>query len=221
MSETPARLAVVHTVAALVPLFKEKLVRAYPQLDTFHVIDESLLQDLVRNGETPDLIARVVGHALLAEKAGATIILFTCSSTSPAIDTARKTVNVPIIKVDDAMAKEAAASGRRIGLVCTTPSTVEPSSMLIRKHARDLGREVEVVPVLRQDAYEAAVRGDTPEHDRIVNGAALALAEDCDLVVLAQASMGRLADGLRQASSVPVLSSPDLCIASLGKQLKI
>ena len=27
--------------------------------------------------------------------------LFTCSSTSPAIDTARQTVSVPIVKIDD------------------------------------------------------------------------------------------------------------------------
>ena len=219
MSDKPVRLAVVHTVAALVPLFKQKLADAYPHLDAFHVLDESLLQDLIRHGETPDLVGRVVGHALLAEKAGATAILFTCSSTSPAIDTARRTVDVPIVKIDDAMASQAAASGKRIGLVCTASSTVEPSSGLIRQHAGALGREVEIIPVLAQDAYAAAQRGDRPEHDRIVRNAALGLTESCDVVVLAQASMAHLADGLRQDCLVPVLSSPDLCIQSLARQI--
>lgn len=219
MSEQSVRLAVVHTVAALIPLFKQKLADCYPHLDAFHVLDESLLQDLIRNGETPDLVGRVVTHALLAEKAGATAILFTCSSTSPAIDTARRTVRVPIIKIDDAMAREAAASGRRIGLVCTASSTVEPSSSIIREHARALGREVEIVPVLERDAYAAAQRGDRVEHDRIVRKATARLMNECDVVVLAQASMAHLADGLRQDGHVPVLSSPDLCIRSLTPQI--
>lgn len=220
MNDKPARLAVVHTVAALVALFKQKLEDAYPDLDAFHVLDESLLQDLIRQGETPDLVGRVVGHALLAEKAGATAMLFTCSSTSPAIDTARRKVDVPIIKIDDAMAREAAASGKRIGLVCTASSTVEPSSRLIYGHAGELGREVEIVSVLEQEAYAAAQRGDRAEHDRIVSEAAMRLMPDCDVIVLAQASMAHLANGLRKGAPVPVLSSPDLCIRSLAKHVE-
>ena len=221
MSDKPARLAVVHTVAALVPLFKQKLADAYPELDAFHVLDESLLQDLIRHGETSGLVDRVVSHAQLAEKAGATAILFTCSSTSPAIDMARQAVDVPIVKIDDAMARQAASSGKRIGLVCTASSTVGPSSALIRAHAGELGREVEIVPVLDQDAYAAAQRGDRPEHDRIVRNAALGLTESCDVIVLAQASMAHLAEGLRRDARVPVLSSPDLCIASLARRLDV
>lgn len=220
MHEKPVRLAVVHTVATIVTLFKQKLAEAYPGLDAFHMLDESLLQDLIRHGQTPELVARVTTHAQLAEKAGATTILFTCSSTSPAIDTARKTVGIPIVKIDDAMAKEAARSGKRIGLVCTTPSTVEPSFGLIHSHAREAGRQVEIVPALEQDAYAALVRGDKAEHDHIVSSAALRLMKDCDVVVLAQASMAHLADSLQRDARIPVLSSPDLCIRSLAAQVK-
>lgn len=220
MHDRPARLAVVHTVATLVTLFKQKIATSYPDLDTFHVLDESLLQDLIRGGETPGLVSRVVGQALLAEKAGATAILFTCSSTSPAIDTARQTVGIPMIKIDDAMAQAAVKAGTRIGLVCTASSTVEPSSGLIRKYAGALGRDVEIVPVLEQDAYAAAQRGDRDEHDRILTKAATGLMKDCDVIVLAQASMAHLAEALQQVSPVPVLSSPDLCIGSLARQIE-
>jgi Asp/Glu/hydantoin racemase len=217
MAENPRRLAVVHTVATLVPLFKQKLSEAYPELDVFHVLDESLLQDLIRRGEQPDLVGRVVSHALLAEKAGATAILFTCSSTSPAVDTARQVVRIPIVKIDDAMANAAASSGRRIGLVCTTPSTVRPSSALIRAHAEELGHDVEVVTALEQDAYAALMRGDRDEHDRIVSAAVRRLARDCDVVVLAQASMAHLAPAIASDLPVPVLSSPDICVRSLAR----
>jgi len=216
MHDKPARLAVVHTVATLLPLFKQKLAEAYPDLNAFHMLDESLLQDLMRHGQTPGLVARVTAYAQLAEKAGATTILFTCSSTSPAVDTARETVGIPIVKIDDAMAREAVVSGERIGLVCTASSTVEPSSALLRNHARELGRTVEIVPTLEKDAYAALMRGDRDEHDRILSNAALRLMEDCDVIVLAQASMAHLAERLQQNARIPVLSSPDLCIKSLA-----
>ncbi|WP_309084938.1 aspartate/glutamate racemase family protein [Chelativorans sp.] len=219
MTEKTTRLAVVHTVGTLLPLFKQKLAEAYPGADAFHMLDESLLQDLIRHGQTPGLVARVTAHAQLAEKAGATVILFTCSSTSPAIDTARKTVGIPIVKIDDAMAREAAARGNRIGLLCTTPSTVEPSSGLIRTHAQDLGRTVEIVTALEQDAYHALMRGERDEHDRIASNAARRMMETCDVIVLAQASLAHLAERLQQETPVPVLSSPDLCIKSLGQYL--
>lgn len=215
MNDALPRLAVIHTVATLVPLFKQKLADAYPSLDTFHILDESLLQDLIRHGQSPSLAARILGHVLLAEKAGATAVLFTCSSTSPAVDVARQAVNIPIVKIDDAMARLAVTSGRRIGLVCTATSTVGPSTAIIESHAADLGCDVKVLPVLVEDAFKAAQKGDREVHDKLVRAAAVELAKGCDVLVLAQASMAHLAEALQQEVAAPVLSSPDLCITSL------
>src|SRR5438105_7360253 len=141
------RLAILHTVASLVDLFKPLLARAYPGLDTYHVVDESLLQDLMRHGTSEGLNRRVAAHAILARDAGASVVLFTCSSTSPAVDVARPLVDIPILKIDDPMAKRAVELGRRIGLVCTAASTKGPSEALLRDHAAATGRAIEVVPV--------------------------------------------------------------------------
>lgn len=62
---------------------------------------------------------------------------------------------------------------------------MESTSALIRKHASKIGREVEVVSVLEQEAYAAAQRGDKAEHDRIVSNAAMRLTKDCDPIMLA------------------------------------
>lgn len=56
MSET--RLGVIHTVAMLVERFKAMITERFPGLDTFHVLDESLLQDLIRHGRSPGLEGR-------------------------------------------------------------------------------------------------------------------------------------------------------------------
>lgn len=213
------RLAVVHTVASLVDTFKSLLARAYPALNSFHVLDESLLQDLIRHGPSVGIDRRVAMHAVLARDAGASLMLFTCSSTSPAIDVARRLVDIPILKIDDPMAERAVELGRRIGIVCTAKSTKGPSETLIRSHAAAKGKSVEIVSVLQSDAYEARLAGRHGAHDEIVTNAALSLAVHCEVIVLAQASLAHLGPSLQAQVQVPVLSSPALCLEALASWL--
>ena len=57
------------------------------------MLDESVLQDLIRYGPSSGITRRIVTLSQLAADAGAELIVFTCSSTSPAIDTARQTMS--------------------------------------------------------------------------------------------------------------------------------
>jgi Asp/Glu/hydantoin racemase len=209
------RLAVLHTVHFLADRFKTMLRERLPKLDTFHMLDESLLQDLLRHGSSPSITRRVVTFATLAADAGADLILFTCSSTSPAVDVARRVIATPILKIDDPMAERAVALGRRIGILCTTSSTQGPSADLVREHATRLEREVAIEPYLVAGAFQALSSGDREEHDRLVREAAVELGRRNDVVVLAQASMAHLANGLQAMPGVHVLSSPPLCIEAL------
>jgi hypothetical protein len=142
-----------------------------PAIDSFHMRDESLLQDLLRHGPSPAITRRVVTFATLAADAGADLILFTCSSTSPAVDVARRVVATPILKIDDPMAERAAGLGRRIGILCTTSSTQGPSADLVREHATRLAREVVVEPRLVAGAFAALSAGDREKHDRLIPAA--------------------------------------------------
>ncbi|NIS78982.1 MAG: Asp/Glu/hydantoin racemase [Anaerolineales bacterium] len=215
------RLAILHTVLFLADMFKKMLADRFPDLESFHVVDEALLQDFLRQeGLTPNIVRRVAAQACLARDAGADLILFTCTSTSPAVDAARAVVDVPILKIDDPMAEKAVKLGRRIGVVCTARSTLGPSEKLIREHAAKTGKHVDVHMELDSRAFEAVMAGDRAEHDKRVKAAARRLANKSDVVVLAQASMAHLAPELNEASSVPVLASPDLCIEALAKLLE-
>jgi len=209
------RLAVLHTVHFLADRFKAMLRERLPNLDAFHMLDESLLQDLLRRGSSPAITRRVVTFATLAADAGADLILFTCSSTSPAVDVARRVIATPILKIDDPMAERAVTLGRRIGILCTTSSTQGPSADLVREHAARLGNKIAVEPHLVAGAFQALSSGDRDGHDALVCDAAGELAGRNDVVVLAQASMAHLADRLQAALPVPVLSSPPLCIEAL------
>ncbi|RUT29252.1 Asp/Glu/hydantoin racemase [Arsenicitalea aurantiaca] len=214
------RLAVLHTVGGLVERFKPMIAGRYPELDTFHMLDESLLQDLMRHGPSEGITERVKLHVEAAERAGATLLLFTCSSTSPAVDAIRPKTTLPIVKIDDAMAARAVTSGSRIGIMCTTNSTVSASRALIEQHAQWAGRSVAVETDLAGDAFKALSAGDRGTHDAIVSERAQALAARSDVLVLAQASMAHLRDALAEQCEVPVLASPELCVDDLGNHLR-
>src|SRR5690606_26528464 len=152
--------------------------------------------DLLRGGPSPAITRRITGLATLAADAGADLIVFTCSSTSPAIDTARKLVNVPILKIDDPLYALAAGTDGRVGLVCTASSTVAASRGLLAEHVRESGRQVDVESVLCASAFDALVAGQRELHDRLVSEAAGELAKRVDRIVLAQASLAHLAEPL-------------------------
>ena len=215
------RLALIHTVLFLADLFKKKLAGSYPELQSFHVVDESLLQDLLSSGGlSAGIIRRVAGHASLARDAGAGAILFTCSSTSPAVDMVRPLLDIPILKIDDPMAEKAVGLGKRIGVVCTASSTREASKRLIESHAAGQGKHVEVKVNLVSEAFDAVMKGDKATHDRLVGDAVISLSKESDVVVLAQASMAHLAPLLNDTSPVPVLASPELCVEALAEFLR-
>jgi Asp/Glu/hydantoin racemase len=202
-------IAFIHTVAALVERLRPRLQAALPQQRCFHMLDESVLQDLLRAGPSPAITRRIATLATLAADAGADLIVFTCSSTSPAIDVARKLVPVPIVKIDDAMYAEAARSHGRVGLLCTTRSTLEPSRSLLAEHAAASAARVEAEAVLVPGAFDALSAGKREEHDALVTESALALARRADRLVLAQASLAHLAEPLAKATSKPVFASPE------------
>jgi len=215
------RLALIHTVIFLADMFKKKLAARYPGLQSFHVVDESLIQGLfAAGGMTPGIVRRLAGQAGLARDAGAEVILFTCSSTSPAVSLIRPLLDVPVLKIDDPMAEQAVLTGEKIGVICTAKTTLLPCQNLIREHADRLGRKVTVHGRLEAAAFEAVMAGDKARHDELVKQVAVELSRECDVVVLAQASMAHLAPELNESLNVPVLAGPDLCVEALADYLK-
>ncbi|SOY46102.1 Asp/Glu/hydantoin racemase [Cupriavidus taiwanensis] len=202
-------IAFIHTVALLSERLRSRFVQELPDQRCFHMLDESVLQDLLRDGHSPAITRRIVTLAMLAADSGADMIVFTCSSTSPAIDTARKLVQVPIVKIDDAMYAEVARSHGRVGLLCTTRSTLEPSRSLLAEHVAATGTCVEAETVLVDGAFDALCAGKCEEHDTLVTESALALAQRTDRLVLAQASLAHLVEPLAQRTGKPVFTSAE------------
>lgn len=211
------RIAFVHTVGFLVEDFRARMRAEVPAADCFHILNESLLQDLLRGAPQPLVYRRVVDQIVLAAQAQPDLIVVTCSSTSPAVDIARSLVQQPILKIDDPMMAEAVGSGTRIGLLCTASSTVEPSSALLRAHAAQQGREITIKTVLRPEAYQALMAGDRARHDTILFEAAAEISQEVDVLVLAQASLAHLRDMLAVELKHSVLASPPLLMREIAR----
>jgi Asp/Glu/hydantoin racemase len=209
------RLALIHTVSSLVPVFEGLAKELLADTDRFNIVDESLLKDTIRDGSlTPERMRRVLGHVAAAEDAGADLVLVTCSSIGPAVDASQPFARKPLLRVDEPMADRAVAIGARIGVLATLSTTLDPTAELIQRRAAAADRTIELIRLVCDGAFEAISRGDVERHDALVRECLQSLFErQPDVVVLAQASMARVADQVPEAQrAAPILSSPRLAI---------
>ena len=211
-------LGLIHTSATLVPVFQQLCTQYLPGVQVFNIVDDSLIKNVIRNNALlPETARRVVDYAGSAEAAGADFILYTCSSIGAAVETAARLTSVPVLRVDQPMADQAVRTGKRIGVIATLPTTLEPTSDLVKRRAAAAGKEIELQSRLCEGAFDALMRGDTETHDHMVAEVLKELSTQVDVIVLAQASMARVVEGLNEADKkVPILSSPAIAIQHLA-----
>jgi len=212
-------IAVIHTGPVTVQPIKEQIGNLIPDARVINIMDDSLLNDVRAAGHlTSDVTSRIYTYMSNAQAMGVDIILNACSSVGEAVDSVQNLVRTPIVKIDEAMAEQASATGPRVGVVATVPTTLDPTVRLIRKKAAEHGRTIEVTERIAEGAFDALLRGDAAQHDEIVKQAISALAEQVDVVVLAQVSMARLIPQLGTLP-VPVLSSPRSGVEAVKRAL--
>uniref|UniRef100_UPI0025D7FAD3 aspartate/glutamate racemase family protein n=1 Tax=Rhodoferax sp. TaxID=50421 RepID=UPI0025D7FAD3 len=199
------RVALIHALAHSVAPINLEMARAWPACERMNLLDDSLSSDLARSGSGLDaaMHQRFEALAAYAEGTGAQAILFTCSAFGPCIDAvAARRPGMPVLKPNEAMVAEAVALGQRVGLIASFAPT------LVSMPA-EFPPGIEVVPRLAEGAMQALDAGDTAGHDDRVAQAALWLQQQgCDVIALAQFSMARAETTVRQAVSVPVLTTP-------------
>jgi Asp/Glu/hydantoin racemase len=220
-SMKPKTLGLIHTSAALVPLFQEICKQSLPGVSVFNIVDDSLLKDVIARGElTPQTAQRVVSYVGSAESAGADFILVTCSSIGAAAEMAASVTRTPVLRVDQPMADLAVQMGTRIGVIATLSTTLAPTSDLVERRAAAAGKEIELISRLCEGAFEAWMNGRVDEHDGMVAEALAELSAKVDVILLAQASMSRVVERLSEEDKrVPILASPGIAIKHLASVL--
>jgi Asp/Glu/hydantoin racemase len=219
----PQKIAILHTSFVFVsvePVINNLIAELLPEAEVMHFVDSDVLATVVREqGISAKSEQRMTHLAQAAEAAGADIIFSACSSLGPALDVAARNVRTPVVKIDEAMAILAASQGTRIGVLATVPTTLGPTSDLIKSKANDFGRDVTIEQRLCSGAFDVLMGGDRERHDAMVIEQAIDLAKGVDTIVLAQASMGRLAETLREQTGLPVLSSPRMGVEYLAERV--
>jgi Asp/Glu/hydantoin racemase len=199
----------LHTAPALTDTFQRVLTELDADLVLTHVVDPALLQRAIETGVDDHVHERVLAHVRHLVAAGAEAVLVTCSSIGEAAEAAGARVDVPVVRVDLAMAERAVevaeAGGGRVTVLATLESTLGPTERLLRRMAADRPR-VTVTSHVVSGAASARSAGDTREHDRLVRDRLASAVSDSDVVVLAQASMAAALDST-EAPPVPVLES--------------
>jgi Asp/Glu/hydantoin racemase len=214
-------LGLIHTSATLVPIFQQLTNEFLPKVKTFNIVDDSLIKNVITCGElTPATARRVVNYVGSAEAAGADFILVTCSSIGAAVEASAALTKVPVLRVDQPMADRAVLTGKRIGVIATLPTTLQPTSDLIARRALVANKQIELTSTLCEGAFDALMSGDSGTHDRMVAAALKELSATVDLIVLAQASMARVVETLDPAErKVPILASPAIAIQHIASIL--
>ena len=215
------KLGLIHTSATLVPVFAQLCKEKLPGVETFNIADDSLVKGIIAAGSlTAQISRRVASYLESAELAGADYIMVTCSSIGPAVEAGAKLAGVPVLRVDQPMADKAVATGRKIGVIATLKTTMEPTADLISRRANAAGRKIELTSHLCEGAFDALMSGDATKHDAMVAAALKELSKLVDVIVLAQASMARVVDTLpAEDKRVPILASPGIAVDHLATVL--
>lgn len=215
-------LGLVHTSATLVPVFAQLCKEKLPGVNVFNIADDSLVKGIIAAGSlTPTIARRVAGYLESAELAGADYIMVTCSSIGAAVEAGAKLIGVPVLRVDQPMADKAVATGKKIGVIATLSTTLEATADLIHRRATIAGKKIKLTSKLCEGAFKALMSGDAATHDAKVAAALKNLAQEVDVIVLAQASMARVVETLKpEDKRVPILASPGIAVDYLATVLK-
>lgn len=123
---------------------------------------------------------------------------------------------VPIVRIDEEMCREAVRKGRRIGVLATLPTTLEPTKNTIRRVAGEMGRQVQLIDGLIDGAFgieQECFRNMMAER-------ASQIIDRIDVILLCQGSMAYVEEYLQEMFHKPVLSSPRFGAVALRKALE-
>lgn len=159
-------------------------------IKVFNIMDDSLLADTRKyEGMTPLIATRMLNYAKAAEGSGADGIIVTCTSVNQATKYIRPLLNIPIINIEEPVAGLAVKNGKKIGILATLPTSPNAIGRTIMEKAEEMGKEVELVSLVAEGAFDELCAGNRDKHDQMVCDSLYKLAEQVDVIAFAQISM--------------------------------
>lgn len=216
------RVGIVYTSTTpeLIEVVERELREAVgPDAEFISFKDPSILAEVRERGYVPPTAtARLVGLYVDAINAGADAVLNCCSSVGEAADSVQdmaRFTGIPIVRIDEAMCRAAVIAGRRIGVMATLSSTLEPTKNTVLRVAREMNKRVERVDALLEGAFGLS---QDEFKDRLL-AKAREIQDEVDVLLLAQGSMAYCERVIAEATGKPVFSSPRFGAAAVREAL--
>ncbi len=214
------KAAVIHTTPVTIPVIKELTEKHCENVEIANLLDDSMLPEINQAGKiTEGVKYRLNTLLVLAQTMKADCVFCACSSIGGILEEGGGLLTIPVLRIDEPMAEQA-VQYTRIGVAATLHSTLGPTTELIERKARQMGREVQINTEVIEGAGALLSCGKGEEYDRIVGERLRMLSEKNEIVVLAQASMARAVTGLDKEERSRFLTSPESGVKALGKILQ-
>ena len=213
-------LVYTSTTPELIELVEKEVGEVLPkETEVISYQDPSILAEVRAAGYvTAPPAARLVGMYMEAVCAGADAILNLCSSVGEVADAAQdiaRYTGIPIVRVDEEMCREAVRQGKRIGVMATLPTTLNPTKNTILRVAREMNKHVELVDALVDGAFGL----DQDQFKALMSEYAEKIADQVDVILFAQGSMAYCEEYIHEKYGKTVLSSPRFGAAALKEAL--
>ncbi|MFW5736893.1 MAG: aspartate/glutamate racemase family protein, partial [Halanaerobium sp.] len=112
-----AKIALIHTTPVTVEPLKKLIKEKEPEIEIINIVDDSILPELINNQADISLVeARVKYYIKTAAEQGADLVMSACSSIGEIFDQENEKYEIPILRIDSAMADKAVENGEKIGV---------------------------------------------------------------------------------------------------------
>lgn len=221
---TQSRIAMIHALEESVTPGRAAFAEVWPEAYCYDLLETSLAVDRAEAGridnEMLDRFQSLGRYAASSSGLGGktAAILFTCSAFAPAIDAVKASLDIPVLRPNEAAFEAAMELGSRLLVAVTFGPSQESLKVELEQMARRAQRHIEVQTVLVEDALAALKAGDPERHDALVAESIERHAADVDAVVLGQFSLARAQRAVQyRVGSLPVLTTPHSAVRAIRK----
>lgn len=213
------RIVLIHATPVSIDPIQAAFNKQWSDAETVNLLDDSLSKDLNSGDFERALIEhRIVTLGKYGERLGADGILYSCSAFGREIDAAKKQLQIPVLKPNEAMFDEALKIGGKIGMIATFKPSIPSMEEEFYSLADELGKTAQLDSIFVADAMTALSRGDLQKHNALI-GEASSVFADYQVVMLAQFSASQALPAVEEQLGCTVLTSPLSAVRKLKNSL--
>ncbi len=216
------KIALIHATRLAIAPIENTFKDHWPTANTFNLLDEGLLKDIdfLSSQQMNKRFQSLASYAILS---GCEAILFTCSVFGDAIDSVKKSFDLPVYKPNEAMLDSIYKLVREkkelvIMVMGTSQLSVDSLSFEIKEWSKKNHTPVKIENFFVNNAFDLLGKSQLDLHDASIIDA-VKKNQKTDLIVFTQFSMASAYQRCKGISSVPIFSAPIIAVQTLQKRI--